>query len=79
MEDPGLVAVSVPRHDPLPWYVALFTYCTRAALVGGIILTLLFFFSFVDIIAGAGPIVNEDEKPFNTGQHVFRYGAWCKL
>ena len=27
--------------------------------------------SFVDVIADASPIINEDDKPFNTGQHVF--------
>ena len=80
MEDPGLVTVSIPRHDPLPLrYVTLFTFCSRATLAGGIILTLLFskqFVSiFVEVIAGTGPIVNEDDIPFNTEQHVFRYGV----
>ena len=80
MEDPDLVTVSVPRHDPL---VCRSLYVLHQSCpFGGIILTLLFFkhlfSSFVDVIAGAGPIANEEDKPFNTGQRVFRYGALCK-
>ena len=72
-------SVCPQTRTPPPWYVALFTCCTRAALLVNHINIAVFlnrfFSSFVD---GAGPIVNEDDKSFNTGQHVFQYGARCK-